>query len=78
MITVYSRPGCTYCEQSKNLLESRGIEYNELMLDVDITVDQLKLLVPGAKSVPQILDDGILIGGFHQLVQYLDVQHLSK
>jgi glutaredoxin len=72
MITVYSRPGCKWCETSKSLLELKGIEYNELMLDVDITVDQLKELVPGAKSVPQIMDDGMYIGGFKELAVYLD------
>jgi len=74
MITIYSRPGCKWCETSKSLLELRGIEYNELMLDVDITADQLKQLVPGARSVPQIMDDGIHIGGYKELAEYLDNQ----
>jgi glutaredoxin len=74
MITIYSRPGCKWCETSKFLLESRGIEYNELMLDVDITADQLKQLVPGARSVPQIMDDGIHVGGYRELAEYLDNQ----
>lgn len=74
MITIYSRPGCKWCETSKSLLELKGIEYNELMLDVDITVDQLKQLVPGAKSVPQIMDDGIYVGGYKELTEYLDKQ----
>jgi len=74
MITIYSRPGCKWCETSKSLLELKGIEYNELMLDVDITADQLKQLVPGARSVPQIMDDGIHIGGYKELAEYLDNQ----
>lgn len=72
MITIYSRPNCTWCDQSKALLESEGLEYNELMLDLDVTVEQLKQLVPGAKSVPQIMDDGIYVGGFKELKAYLD------
>ena len=72
MITVYSRPGCKWCETSKTLLELKGVEYNELMLDVDITVDQLKQLVPGAKSVPQIMDDNVYVGGYKELTQYLE------
>lgn len=74
MITIYSRPGCKWCETSKSILELKGVEYNELMLDVDITVDQLKKLVPGAKSVPQIMNDSIYIGGYKELVEYLDKQ----
>ncbi len=72
MITVYSRPGCKWCETSKSLLELKGVEYNELMIDVDITVDQLKTLVPGAKSVPQIMNDDIYSGGYKELTQYLE------
>ena len=72
MITIYSRPGCKYCDQTKTLLEQRGIEYNELMLGVDITVEQLKQLVPGAKSVPQIMDDSIYVGGYKELIEHLD------
>lgn len=74
MITIYSRPNCTWCDQSKALLESEGLEYNELMLDLDVTVEQLKQLVPGAKSVPQIMDDGLYIGGFKELKEYLSNQ----
>jgi|TARA_R100000479_G_scaffold172075_2_gene116286 glutaredoxin len=72
MITIYSRPGCKYCDLSKTLLEVHNCEYNELMLEVDITVDQLRELVPGAKSVPQIMDDNIHIGGYNELVEYLN------
>jgi glutaredoxin len=42
------------------------------MLDVDITVEQLKQLVPGAKSVPQIMDDSIYVGGYKELIEHLD------
>lgn len=75
MITIYSRPGCKWCDRSKSLLDLRGIEYNELMLDVDITVEQLKQLVPGARSVPQIMDDGIYVGGYKELVEHIDGNH---
>jgi len=74
MITIYSRPGCKWCETSKSLLELKGVEYNELMLDVDITVEQLKTLVPRAKSVPQIMSDDIYIGGYKELTRYLEKQ----
>jgi len=74
MITIYSRPGCKWCETSKSLLELKGVEYNELMLDVDITVEQLKTLVPGAKSVPQIMSDEIYIVGYKELTRYLEKQ----
>ncbi len=54
--------------------EKDALKYNELMLDVDITVEQLKTLVPGAKSVPQIMSDDIYIGGYKELTHYLEKQ----
>lgn len=74
MITIYSKPSCTYSDQAKALLEMKGIEYNELIVGSDVTAEQLKSLVPGAKSVPQIMDDGIYVGGYKELVGHLDGQ----
>lgn len=76
MFTIYSKPHCTYCDQAKALLNSRGISFDEKIIDVGqpkvegkeyVTVAQLKEVVPTATTVPQILEDGVLIGGFTQL-----------
>jgi glutaredoxin len=72
MITIYTRAGCRYCDLSKSLLDLHRVPYNELSLDTDITVEQLKSLVPGARSVPQIMDDGLHIGGYKELARYLE------
>lgn len=72
MITIYSKPDCSYCDKTKALLKIHNLPYNELSVGADITVDQLKKLIPGAKSVPQIEIDGVYIGGYQQLVRYLD------
>ena len=80
MFTIYSKPNCTYCDQAKALLNSRGIEYDEKIIDVGqpkvegkeyVTVAQLKEVVPTATTVPQILKGDTLIGGFTQLRQHL-------
>ncbi len=74
--TIYSKPGCTYCEQAKELLKSKGLQYEELILDVGqlkdpgvtyYTVNQLKEKVPAARTVPQIFKDGEHVGGFDAL-----------
>lgn len=80
MYTVYSKPHCTYCEQAKKLLTSKGLAFEEKIVDVGqskedgktyVSVQELKAVVPTASSVPQILQDGKLIGGFTQLKQQL-------
>ena len=74
MINVYSKPNCRFCDQAKALLQIHNLEYNELCVGVDITREQLIELMPLAKSVPQIEVDGIYIGGYKELVRYLDEQ----
>jgi len=80
MFEVYSKPGCTYCEQAKTLIAKKGFEYREHILDVGqpkvegvsyYTVPQLHQKVPGAKTVPQIFEGSALIGGFEALKQRL-------
>lgn len=78
--TVYSKPNCKYCDQAKALLKSLNLSYEERIIDIGqpkvdgkvyVTVQQLKEVVPTAASVPQILRDSVLIGGFTHLQQEL-------
>jgi glutaredoxin 3 len=80
MFTVYSKPACAYCEQSKALLESKGLPFEVVNLDVGqlkveghtyISRDDLLAKVPGARTMPQIMKDGELVGGFTELKKLL-------
>lgn len=80
MYTIYSKPGCNFCEQAKQLLNDKGLAYDERILDVGqekdagktyVTVEQLRQVVPSARTVPQILNDGELIGGYSALAKLL-------
>jgi glutaredoxin 3 len=68
---VWSNVGCTYCEQAKKLLESKGIAYEERNLAEGWSVQQLHEVVPGARTVPQIFMDDKYVGGYTQLVELL-------
>lgn len=79
-LQIYSQPGCTVCEQAKQYLSSKGIEYQELILNVGqvqeegktyVPVTHLKERVPTARSVPQIFDGRHHIGGFNELKSYV-------
>jgi len=67
---VWSNEGCTYCEQAKKLLESKGIAYEERNLAEGWAIQQLHEAVPGARTVPQIFVDDKYVGGYTQLVEY--------
>ena len=68
---VWSKDQCPYCDQAKNLLKSKGIEYEERNVSRDWTREQLLEAVPNARTVPQIFLDEELIGGFNELRQRL-------
>ncbi len=67
---VYSFETCPYCVAAKQLLTDRGIEYEEQVIDRS----QIKDLMKKTKmmTVPQIFIDDELIGGYDDLVEYLN------
>ena len=69
--TVWSKDMCGYCEMAKQLLELRGIEFEERKIGKDWTKEQLLEAVPTAKSVPQIFIDEEYVGGFTELKKQL-------
>lgn len=80
MYIIFSKPNCGQCVQSKNMLRSKGLEYNEVHMDVGqpkeigaeyISRDDLLAKCPGAKTMPQIFKDDTYIGGFAEFVAHL-------
>ena len=68
---VWSKDHCPYCDQAKNLLKLKGIEYEERNVSHDWTREQLLEAVPNARTVPQIFLDEELVGGFTELTKRL-------
>jgi glutaredoxin 3 len=68
---VWSKDACPFCDQAKNLLKLKGIEYEERNISRDWTREQLLEAVPDARTVPQIFLDEELIGGFTELRKHL-------
>jgi glutaredoxin 3 len=69
---VWSKDPCPFCDRAKNLLKLKGIEFEERNITTgNWTKEQLMESVPGARTVPQILINGQLIGGFNELQQHL-------
>jgi len=68
---VWSKNACPFCDQAKNLLKLKGIEFEERNISTDWTREQLLEAVPDARTVPQIFLDKQLIGGFTELRKHL-------
>ena len=67
MNIVWSKPACPFCDMANNLLKMKGIEFEERKLGDGWTKEQLLESAPGARSVPQIILNGSVIGGYEQL-----------
>jgi glutaredoxin 3 len=66
-IRIYTTRWCGYCVRAKTLLDSRGIPYEEILLDDDPAFRQTVYDVSGGWTVPQIIIDDTPIGGYTEL-----------
>lgn len=72
MITIYGKPACPFCDKAKALCEMHSLEYTYKTIGTDYTREELLETFPGARTVPQIIVAGTKIGGYEQLVEYID------
>ena len=72
MIEIYGKPACPFCDKAKALCETRKYPYSYKQLDVDFTREQLFEQFPTAKTFPQIRINGQSIGGYDQLMKYVE------
>ena len=75
MYTIYSKPNCSFCLQAKQLLEMEQLPFEYKQLGTHYNLDELMTLAPNAKSFPQVFEDGVLVGGYHDLVESLKQEY---
>lgn len=80
MITVYTKPACPQCDQAKALLQSKGVEFKVVHLDVGqarqegaeyISREDLLKKIPTARMMPQVMDGDVHVGSLGELKQRL-------
>jgi len=67
---IYGTERCGFCTRAKELLESFNIPYTYQ----DVTMDQGLIdmfKMNGWKTVPQVFEDDVHIGGFDKLKKYI-------
>jgi len=68
MIKIYSTSWWGPCKAAKQLLNDKGLSYEEINIEEHgISRDDLMKLT-GGNTVPQIIIDDKVIGGFNQLL----------
>ena len=68
--TVYTQSRCVFCDAAKNLLEDSGIAFTEISIEHDQDA-RIMLKDMGCKTVPQIFNGELHIGGYTELKEYL-------
>ena len=71
MYKVYGTKICLYCDKAENLLKTKDLPFEKIYIDED---DDAKdyILKQGFKTVPQIWLDDKWIGGYDDLVRFLN------
>lgn len=68
MLTIYSKPNCGFCHRAKRFLDQHHVKYEE----VDVAHDEEAMNFfrkQGHRTVPQIYNGDILIGGYNDLMK---------
>jgi len=69
-VKVFSTAHCPFCVKAKQLLSKWNIPYDEAMIDSDMSARrEFAAVTRGARTVPQIVIDGVCIGGFTELTE---------
>jgi len=68
-VTVYTTEPCGFCRQAKSLLESRGVDYEEVSLTKDPDGRARLVQRTGQMTFPQIIVGERVVGGFRELLE---------
>lgn len=68
-VSLFSKAGCPHCARAKELLDAKGLSYEEIELGRDVTSKTLRNIT-GQTTTPQVYIDGKHIGGADELEQF--------
>lgn len=66
-IVIYTTPSCPYCADAKELLDKKGVKYEEIQVDKNPEKLAEMVKLSNKRSVPQIFINNKSIGGFDDL-----------
>jgi glutaredoxin 3 len=67
-IELYTWTSCPFCIRAKDLLKSKGVDFTEYVMDgKDAELNEVKRKYQHS-TVPIVLVDGNLVGGYTELV----------
>ena len=76
-VIVWSKYQCPNCDKAKSLLISKGVNFEERKIGDGWTKEDLLEAIPDARSVPQIVINGNIVGGFDQLRKHIEATEFN-
>lgn len=77
-VVVYSAANCPYCVRAKDLLERKGIAFEEIRVDLNPDERAVMMERTGRRTVPQIFINNNPIGGCDDLYALEKSGELAK
>jgi glutaredoxin 3 len=66
-VVIYTKDGCPYCADAKELFNKKGVKFEEIPVDNDPEKLAEMVKLSNRRSLPQIFINNKSIGGFDDL-----------
>lgn len=66
-VLMYTTQVCPYCVMAKRLLSGKGVQIEEVRVDLDLTRREEMMRITGQRTVPQIFIGETHVGGCQDL-----------
>ena len=71
-VEIYSKSNCIVCDKAKHYFSQNDISYIEHNVEVPEVFEALLARNPNARTMPQIFVDDELIGGYTDLMEWIE------
>ena len=71
-VEIYSKSNCVFCDKAKNYFIQNNISYKEYNVEIPEVFDVLMTRNPNARTMPQIFINEKLIGGYTDLIDWIE------
>ena len=69
-MVIYSKDNCPWCDRAKELMYSKDAVYREIKIGRDISREEFMEQFPTVRTVPYILINEELAGGYDVLLSH--------
>jgi len=78
--TIFGREGCGFCRQAKAVMETKGLDFRYVDIHEEgiSQADLAKTVGKPVRTVPQIFHGEEYVGGYQELMKFLEEEQLAE